>query len=110
MSWFMNRSVMTKLMVGFDVLLVMLGLLAYQSVSGLTKMGVALDQWDTGLQTIRDAKDTAIHLRDVGGDLREALLSEDAKDVQGHRAEAEKHYAAARASFKAFSENTVVEE
>jgi methyl-accepting chemotaxis protein len=101
---------MTKLMVGFGVLLVMLGLLAYQSVSGLTKMGVALDQWDTGLQTIRDAKDTAIHLRDVGGDLREALLSEDAKDVQGHRAEAEKHYAAARASFKAFSENTVVEE
>jgi methyl-accepting chemotaxis protein len=110
MSWFLNRSVMTKLMVGFVALLAMLGLLAYQSVSGLTTMSAALDQWDAGLQTIRDVKDTAIHVRDTGVDMREALIVEDVKDVPVHRADAEKHFAAARASFKAFSQHMIVDE
>jgi methyl-accepting chemotaxis protein len=101
---------MTKLMVGFVALLAMLGVLAYQSISGLVTMGAALDQWEAGLQTIRDVKDTAIHLRDVGGDLREALMTDDVKDVAVHQADAERHYAEVRASFKTFSEHMVVEE
>jgi methyl-accepting chemotaxis protein len=110
MGWLMNRSVMTKLMLGFGAFLVMLGLLAYQSVSGLSLMGASLDQWESGLQTIRDVKDTALYLRDVGADMREAVSAEDAKDVAGHRADAEKHFAAARASFRAFSAHMIVEE
>jgi methyl-accepting chemotaxis protein len=110
MSWFLNRSVMTKLMVGFVALLAMLGLLAYQSVSGLTTMSAALDQWDAGLQTIRDVKDTAIYVRDAGADMREALIVEDVKDVPLHRADADKHFAAAKASFKGFSQHMIVEE
>jgi methyl-accepting chemotaxis protein len=101
---------MTKLMVGFAALLVMLGLLAYQSVTGLTKMGASLDQWEAGLQTIRDVKDTALHLRDVGGNMREALIEEDPKDVQVHRSEAERNFTAAKASFRTFSEHVIVEE
>ena len=46
MRWLMNRSVMTKLMAGVVVLLGMLGLLAYQSVSGLNNMSMALNHWD----------------------------------------------------------------
>jgi methyl-accepting chemotaxis protein len=101
---------MTKLMVGFAALLAVLGVLAYQSVSGLSTMGASLDQWEAGLRTMRDVKDTEIHLRDVGADMREALMTEDAKDVPAHQAEAEKHYAAARTTFKAFSDSMIVEE
>jgi methyl-accepting chemotaxis protein len=110
MSWFMNRSVMTKLTFGFGLLLGMLGLLAYQSVTGLMTMGVALDQWESGLQAVRDVKDTELDLRDVGEQMREALIVDDVEEVQMHRAEAEKEMAAARASFKNFQANIAVEE
>jgi methyl-accepting chemotaxis protein len=104
MSWFMNRGVMTKLMFGFGLLLAMLGLLAYQSVSGLMTMGESLDHWESGLQTLRDVKDTELHLRDVGENMREALIEADAKNVPAHRIEAEKNMAEARVSFKAFQD------
>jgi methyl-accepting chemotaxis protein len=106
----MNRGLMTKLMVGFGALLVMLGLLAYQSISGLMTMRVALDHWQSGLQTLRDVMKTGISLREAATDLREALIAEDAKEVEVHRAAADKNTAAAKAAFKAFQAELRLEE
>jgi len=110
MSWFMNRSVMTKLMFGFTLLLGMLGLLAYQSVTGFITMGASLDQLGAGQEVTRDVKDTAIQLLLIGQHMREAILSDDVADVQTRLAEATKINASARASFLNFQKNLVVEE
>jgi methyl-accepting chemotaxis protein len=109
MSWFLNRSVMTKLMVGFAALLAVLGVLAYQSVSGLMTMGAALDHWESGLRTLRDVKDTEIRIREAGEQMREGLI-DDPEKVEGYRAAAEKKTAAAKASFKTFQESLRLEE
>src|SRR5262249_51814550 len=99
----------TKLMVGLAALLGMFGLLAYQSLKGLSTMRVSLDRWDSGLQTIREVKDTGIQLRDAGTSLRDALIAEDVKDAQAHLADAQKRMVTAEATLKAFVGHIVTE-
>jgi methyl-accepting chemotaxis protein len=110
MSWFLNRSVMTKLMCGFGLLLGMLGVLAYQSVSGLMTMGTALDHWESGLQTLRDVKDTELHIREAAELMREALIADNVDQVRKNMTEAEKKTNAAKAAFKSFQEHLRLEE
>ena len=73
---------MTKLVLGFATLSAMLGVLAYFEMTGLNSMAASLEQWDAGLRTIRDVKDTAIFIRDAGQNMREAILSDDMNEVK----------------------------
>lgn len=110
MSWFMNLSLMTKLLIAFALLFAMIGVIAYESISELNAVGESLNQWDAGMQTVREGKDTAILLRDVEEKVRDAMLAEDPTEVRLRQGEAEKLHEKAIASFKSLSTHVVLEE
>src|SRR6185369_3110707 len=113
MNWFKNRKTITKLMVGFGFLALLIAFVGYRGITGMSTINDMLDTMYnrdmTGLSAIKEAN---INLIYVGRAMRAAVLNNHKTEldrIEQHSRNVDK-YLAAVASNPDAAENTIVTE
>jgi len=110
MQWFKNRKTLTKLMLAFCLMSVLMAVVGYQGVSAantINGMLTALYERDmTGLSAIKDA---GVAIAEIGRETRSAILSNDPAEVETISRTIDKEFATVDTGLSA-TEKTLVTE
>jgi methyl-accepting chemotaxis protein len=88
MNWFLNQRTMTKLMLGFGFFAVLLGVVGYLGLSGLSKVNGMLDRTYTKeMAGVAAIEDIEVSLLEVARVSRQVIIDTDAAAVQADEAE-----------------------
>ena len=83
MSWFKNLNTMTKLMLGFGALALLLGVVGYQGVTGMEKIDLMLSKlYEKDMLGLSAIKDVATSVAMIGRQTRGAVIAVDMAAMQ----------------------------
>jgi len=111
MQWFKNRKTLTKLMLAFCLMSVLMAVVGYQGISAantINGMLTTLYERDmTGLSAIKDAGNAIAH---IGRETRSGILSNDPAEVEQLSRTIDTEFATVDASLSAAEKTLVTEE
>jgi methyl-accepting chemotaxis protein len=110
MQWFRDRKTATKLMIGFGIMALFMGVLGYEGIRNITALdGSMRDMYDHNVLGLNYLKDGNLQLTAAGKSIRNAMLARDAKDLEVRVAELHANRDQFLADIEAFQKCLVVE-
>jgi len=83
MQWFRDRKTVTKLMIGFGIMALFMGVLGYESIRNITSLsGSMRDMYEHNVLGLNFLKDANLQLTAAGKSMRNAMLAKDARDLE----------------------------
>jgi methyl-accepting chemotaxis protein len=111
MQWFRNRRTVTKLMMGFGLLALLMCVLGYVGSYNITALNDAtLLMYDRHMLGLNDLNTANLQLVEAGKSLRNALLAQDPKEREGYLGELTRQREAFLASIESFQKRLVTDE
>ena len=83
MQWFRDRKTVTKLMLGFAIMALFMGVLGYEGIRNITALNNSMrDMYEHNVLGLNFLKDANLQLTAAGKSLRNAMLAKDAKEME----------------------------
>ncbi|MCW5978807.1 MAG: MCP four helix bundle domain-containing protein [Bryobacteraceae bacterium] len=83
MKWFKDRTTVTKLMLGFGLLAVLMAFVGYQGLTSMTRINDMLNtMYERDLTGVSAIKDVNIQFMGAARELRQAILDTDEQDMR----------------------------
>ena len=83
MQWFRDRKTVTKLMIGFGIMALFMGVLGYEGIRNITALnGIMSDMYEHDVLGLSYIKDANVQLATASKSMRNAALAKDAKDLE----------------------------
>jgi methyl-accepting chemotaxis protein len=83
MQWFRDCKTVTKLMIGFGIMALFMGVLGYEGIRNITALnGSMRDMYEHNVLGLNYLKDANLQLTAAGKSIRNAMLAKDAKDLE----------------------------
>ncbi|HUI76733.1 MAG TPA: methyl-accepting chemotaxis protein [Bryobacteraceae bacterium] len=83
MQWFRDRKTVTKLMIGFGIMALFMGVLGYESIRNITSLNTSMrDMYEHNVLGLNYLKDANLQLTAAGKSMRNAAMAKDAKDME----------------------------
>ena len=111
MQWFRDRKTATKLMIGFGIMAVLMGILGYEGVRRIREIdAVVHDMYEHHAIGLNHLQEANVQLAKTGRSLRNALLAKQGSAVEQAIDEVQKERAAFTSEFDAFEKLVVNQE
>jgi len=84
MNWFRNQKTLTKLMLGFGFFALLMGVIGYQGISGMSKVNVMMDQvYSKEMAGVTAAKEIVASVLEMSRVARQAIIDTDDQSLHG---------------------------
>jgi len=83
MQWFRDCKTVTKLMIGFGIMALFMGVLGYEGIRNITMLSTSMrDMYEHDVQGLSYIKDANTQLATASKSMRNAALAKDSKDLE----------------------------